>query len=64
MGLRVWVVEKQTHVTYLLGFHLNQLTNLWVEKLVQTHILIEQKSTRLRIAGTQTNMDLYITLNV
>jgi hypothetical protein len=38
--------------TYPLGFHLNPLTNPWVEKLTQTHTLIEQKSTGFRVAGT------------
>jgi hypothetical protein len=36
--------------TYPLGFHLNPLTNTWVEKLTQT--LIEQKPTGFRVAGT------------
>jgi hypothetical protein len=38
--------------TYPLGFHLNPLTNPWVEKLTQTHTLIEQKPTGFRVAGT------------
>jgi hypothetical protein len=38
--------------TYPLGFYLNPLTNPWVEKLTQTHTLIEQKPTGFRVAGT------------
>jgi hypothetical protein len=38
--------------TYPLGFYLNPLTNPWVEKLTQTHILIEQKPIGFRVAGT------------
>jgi hypothetical protein len=32
-----------------LGFHLNPSTNLWVQKLTQTHTLIEQKPTGFRV---------------
>jgi hypothetical protein len=41
---------------YPLGFHLNPLTNPWVEKLTQTHTLIEQKPTRFRVAGTHCHL--------
>jgi hypothetical protein len=44
--------------THPLGFHLNTLTNPWVEKLIQTHT--EQKPTKFRIAGTHCH--LYIQL--
>jgi hypothetical protein len=36
--------------TYPLSFHLNPLTNPWVEKLTQTHTLIEKKPTGFRVA--------------
>jgi hypothetical protein len=39
-----------------LGFHLNPLTNPWVEKLTQTHTLIEQKPTGFRVAGTHCHL--------
>jgi hypothetical protein len=42
--------------TYPLGFHLNPLTNPWVEKLTQTHTLIEQKPTGFRVAGTHCHL--------
>src|SRR5688572_7587953 len=42
--------------TYPLGFHLNLLTNPWVEKLTQTHTLIEQKPTGFRVAGTHCHL--------
>jgi hypothetical protein len=42
--------------TYPLGFHLNPLTNPWVEKLTQTHTLIEQKSIGFRVAGTHCHL--------
>jgi hypothetical protein len=35
--------------TFPLVFHLNPLTNPWVEKLTQTHTLIEQKPTGFRV---------------
>jgi hypothetical protein len=56
MGLRVWVVEEQTHAHVLVGFHLNPLTNPWVEKLTQTHTLIEQKPIGFRVAGTHCHL--------
>jgi hypothetical protein len=42
--------------TYPLGFHLNPLTNPWVEKLTQTHTLIEQEPTGFRVAGTHCHL--------
>jgi hypothetical protein len=42
--------------TYPLGFYLNPLTNPWVEKLTQTHTLIEQKPTRFQVAGTHCHL--------
>jgi hypothetical protein len=42
--------------TYPLGFHLNPLTNSWIEKLTQTHTLIEQKPTGFRVAGTHCHL--------
>jgi hypothetical protein len=35
---------------------LNPLTNPWVEKLTQTHTLIEQKPTGFRVAGTHCHL--------
>jgi hypothetical protein len=46
--------------TYPLGFHLNPLTNPWVEKLTQTQTLIEQNPTAFRVAGTHCH--LYVRL--
>jgi hypothetical protein len=48
--------------TYLLGFHLNPLTNPWIDKLTQTHILIEQKPTGFRVASTHCHLYLYVIL--
>jgi hypothetical protein len=48
--------------TYLLGFHLNPLTNPWIEKLTQTHTLIEQKPTGFRVAGTHCHLLLALVL--
>jgi hypothetical protein len=42
--------------TYPLGFHLNPLTNPGVEKLTQTHTLIEQKPTGFQVAGTHCHL--------
>jgi hypothetical protein len=42
--------------TYPLGFHLNPLTNPWVEKLTQTHTVIKQKPTGFRVAGTHCHL--------
>jgi hypothetical protein len=44
--------------TYPLGFHLNPLTNPWVEKLTQTRTLIEQKPTGFQVAGTHCHLYL------
>jgi hypothetical protein len=41
-----------------LGFHLNPSTNPWVQKLTQTHTLIEQKPTGFRVAGTHCHLGL------
>jgi hypothetical protein len=42
--------------TYPLGFHFNPLTNSWVQKLTQTHTIIEQKPTGFRVAGTHCHL--------
>lgn len=41
---------------YPLGSHLNPLTNPRVEKLTQTHTLIEQKPAGFRVAGTHCHL--------
>jgi hypothetical protein len=50
--------------TYPLGFYLNPLTNPWVEKLTQTHTLIEQKPIGFRVAGTHCHLYLGGTMAV
>jgi hypothetical protein len=42
--------------TFPLGFHLNLLTNPWIDKLVQTHVLMEQKTTGFQVAGTHCHL--------
>jgi hypothetical protein len=41
MGLRVWVVEEQTHAHVTVGLLFELIKNPWVQKLTQTHTLIE-----------------------
>jgi hypothetical protein len=41
MGLRVWVVEEQTHTHVPVGFPFEPINKPMVEKLTQTHTLIE-----------------------
>jgi hypothetical protein len=56
MCLRVSVVEEQTHAHVPIGFPFEPLTNPCVEKLTQTHTLVEQKPTGFRVAGTHCHL--------
>jgi hypothetical protein len=56
MGLRVWIVEEQTHAHVSVRFPFEPINKPWVEKLTQTHILIEQKPTGFRVAGTHCHL--------
>ena len=60
MGLRVRVLRSQTHAANLMDLTFNPLANPRVEKLAQTHALIEQKPIGFRVPVANPSLDLFI----
>jgi hypothetical protein len=56
MGLRVWVVEEQTHTHVPVGFPFEPINKPMGKKLTQIHTLIEQKPNGFRVAGTHCHL--------